>query len=97
MQKSVITDDSAEWDWYTCPWQTGRTDETAVTTTRETLMSAMTPADDEAIATVMTGSERAAMLERLVQACTTSVVAPVGASRNRAGHSTRSLVMWRCQ
>lgn len=59
-------------------------------------MSAMTPGDDDTIATVMTGSERAAMLERLVQACTTSVVAPIGASRNRAGHSTRSLFMWRC-
>ncbi|WP_157610805.1 MULTISPECIES: hypothetical protein [unclassified Terrabacter] len=59
-------------------------------------MSAVTAADDETIVAVMTGSERAAMLERLAQACTTSVVAPVGAARNRVGHSARSLVMWRC-
>ncbi|WP_256792155.1 hypothetical protein [Terrabacter sp. Ter38] len=59
-------------------------------------MSAVTAADDETFVTVMTGSERAAMLERLAQVCTTSVVAPVGAARNRAGHSARSLVMWRC-
>jgi hypothetical protein len=59
-------------------------------------MCAVTAGDDETIVAVMTGSERAAMLERLAQACTTSVVAPVGAARNRAGHSARSLVMWRC-
>ena len=59
-------------------------------------MSAVTATDDEPFASVMTGSERAAMLERLAEVCTTSAVAPVGAARNRAGHSARYLVMWRC-
>jgi hypothetical protein len=59
-------------------------------------MTAVTQADDEIVLAVLSRSERAAMLERLVAACTTSVVAPVGESRNRAGHLARSLVMWRC-
>ena len=61
-------------------------------------MSAPTPVDDEtAVVAAMTGSERAAMIARLTQACTTSVVAPVGSLRNRAGHTGRSVGMWRCQ
>ncbi|GAA1972312.1 hypothetical protein GCM10009817_10570 [Terrabacter lapilli] len=60
-------------------------------------MSAVTSTEDEGVVTVMTGSERAAMLERLAQVCTTSVVAPVGASRNRPAHSRHPVVMWRCQ
>ena len=60
-------------------------------------MSAVVLADDETMVAAMTGTERAAMLERLTQACTTSVVAPVGPPRNRLSHAGRSPVMWRCQ
>ena len=60
-------------------------------------MCTVTSTEDEAVVTVMSGSERAAMLERLTQACTTSVVAPVGASSNRPAHSLHPVVMWRCQ
>jgi hypothetical protein len=60
-------------------------------------MSATTLVDEDAVVTAMTGSERAAMIERLTQACTTSVVAPVGTDRHRASHTGRSSGMWRCQ
>ncbi|WP_374969552.1 hypothetical protein [Terrabacter sp. BE26] len=60
-------------------------------------MSTVTSTEDDAVVTVMTGSERAAMLERLARVCTTSAVAPVGASRNRPAHSAHAVVMWRCQ
>ena len=53
--------------------------------------------DDETTMTVMSGSERAAMLERLAEVCTTRVTAPVGAPRNRVNHVTRSSLMWHCQ
>jgi hypothetical protein len=58
-------------------------------------MSAVPPGDDDGVMTVMTLSEQAAVLQRLVEACTTSVVAPVGPPRNRLGLTTRSLIMWR--
>lgn len=60
-------------------------------------MSAPTLVDDDAAVTAMTGSEREAMIERLTAACTTSVVAPVGAGRHRPAHTGRSSGMWRCQ
>ncbi|MBC9821097.1 hypothetical protein [Terrabacter sp. MAHUQ-38] len=60
-------------------------------------MSTAVLGDDDTTMTVMTGSERAAMLERLAEVCTTSVTAPVGAPRNRERHAGRSSLMWRCQ
>ena len=59
-------------------------------------MSAPT-VDDDAAVTAMTGSERAAIIERLTQACATSVVAPVRSRRHRASQTGRSSGMWRCQ
>lgn len=60
-------------------------------------MSAPTLVDDDATVTALTGGERAAILERLTQACATSVVAPVRSRRHRASHTGRSSGMWRCQ
>ncbi|NUO33790.1 MAG: hypothetical protein HOQ18_09820 [Dermatophilaceae bacterium] len=59
-------------------------------------MSAPTLVDDDTAVTVMTGSEREAIIERLTQACATSVVAPLR-SRHGATHTGRSSGMWRCQ
>ena len=60
-------------------------------------MSAPTLVDDDTAVTAMTGSERAAMIERLTQACTTSVVAPIRSRRHRATQTGSSSGMWRCQ
>jgi hypothetical protein len=60
-------------------------------------MSAVVLGDDDTTMRVMTGSERAAVLERLAEACTTRVTAPVGAQRNRMDRTARSSLMWRCQ
>lgn len=60
-------------------------------------MSARTLVADDTAVTAMTGSERAAMIERLTQACATSVVAPVRSRRNQASQTGRSSGMWRCQ
>jgi hypothetical protein len=60
-------------------------------------MSTPTLVDDDTAETAMTGSERAAMIERLTRACDTSVVAPVRSRRHRASHTGHSSGMWRCQ
>lgn len=60
-------------------------------------MSAVVLGDDDTTMRVLTGSERAAVLERLAEVCTTRVTAPLGAPRNRVRQSARSSLMWRCQ
>ncbi|GAB3870415.1 hypothetical protein [Terrabacter terrigena] len=60
-------------------------------------MSTPTLVDEDTAVTVMTGSERAAMIARLTEACDTSVVAPVRSRRHRANQTGRSSGMWRCQ
>lgn len=60
-------------------------------------MSTVVLGDEDTTTTVMSGSERAAILERLAEACTTSVTAPVGAPRNRLRDVARSSLMWHCQ
>lgn len=92
---SGIRDVVRDCDWYTLH-QHGETS-TAGRPEQEKRMSSPTLVDDDTAVTAMTGSERAAIIERLTQACATSVVAPVRSQRHRARHTGRSSGMWRCQ